>query len=78
MEWVGGSVDSLAEESVDAEGELVTALLGEHLPLQDEGHDPGAVRRREEVRRLRRKSGKKILEKESSCHLNSMYTTDCL
>ena len=60
MEWVGGGVDSLAEESVDAEGELVAALLGEHLPLQDEGHDPRAVRRREEVRRLRRKSGKKF------------------
>ena len=58
VEWVGSCVDALAEESVDAEGELVAAALREHLTLQDEADDPRAVGRREKVRRLRRKSVK--------------------
>ena len=58
VEWVCRRVDALAEEPVDAEGELVAALLREHLPLQDERHDARPVRRREEARGLRRKSVK--------------------
>ena len=58
VEWVGGGIDALAEESVDPEGELVAAALREHLTLQDEADDPRAVGRREKVRRLRRKSVK--------------------
>ena len=53
MEWVGGGVDALGQESVDPEGELVAALLRKHFPLQDEGDDSRPVGRREKVRRLR-------------------------
>ena len=73
VEWVGGGVDALAEESVDPEGELVAALLREHFPLQDEGDDPRAVGRREKVRRLRRKSVK-IRKGNKAHHISSSFT----
>ncbi len=42
-------VDAVVDALVDAEVELVVHVLGEALPLQDELHDAGAHRGREEA-----------------------------